>query len=162
MAPEVGLEPTTNRLTADRSTTELLRIQTRTTSKSQPLVRINPFAVAQFPVPESEFEAIASGDALIRGCDQASLCRQTFPLFLSKGCTDRIASDVMPVSVYSTAEKHQVTTNRKPKTRTEPRHCSKTSAIDRKATKQGRRDRSHEDHEQTHDAQQADPQIISG
>jgi hypothetical protein len=25
MAPEVGLEPTTNRLTADRSTTELLR-----------------------------------------------------------------------------------------------------------------------------------------
>ena len=26
MAPEVGLEPTTNRLTADRSTTELLRI----------------------------------------------------------------------------------------------------------------------------------------
>lgn len=27
MAPEVGLEPTTNRLTADRSTTELLRIK---------------------------------------------------------------------------------------------------------------------------------------
>ena len=27
MAPEVGLEPTTNRLTADRSTTELLRIE---------------------------------------------------------------------------------------------------------------------------------------
>ena len=26
MAPEVGFEPTTNRLTADRSTTELLRI----------------------------------------------------------------------------------------------------------------------------------------
>ncbi len=26
VAPEVGLEPTTNRLTADRSTTELLRI----------------------------------------------------------------------------------------------------------------------------------------
>jgi hypothetical protein len=25
MAPEVGFEPTTNRLTADRSTTELLR-----------------------------------------------------------------------------------------------------------------------------------------
>jgi hypothetical protein len=25
VAPEVGLEPTTNRLTADRSTTELLR-----------------------------------------------------------------------------------------------------------------------------------------
>ena len=25
MAPEVGIEPTTNRLTADRSTTELLR-----------------------------------------------------------------------------------------------------------------------------------------
>jgi hypothetical protein len=25
LAPEVGLEPTTNRLTADRSTTELLR-----------------------------------------------------------------------------------------------------------------------------------------
>ena len=27
MAPEVGFEPTTNRLTADRSTTELLRIR---------------------------------------------------------------------------------------------------------------------------------------
>ena len=27
VAPEVGLEPTTNRLTADRSTTELLRIE---------------------------------------------------------------------------------------------------------------------------------------
>jgi hypothetical protein len=27
MAPEVGFEPTTNRLTADRSTTELLRIK---------------------------------------------------------------------------------------------------------------------------------------
>ena len=27
LAPEVGLEPTTNRLTADRSTTELLRIE---------------------------------------------------------------------------------------------------------------------------------------
>jgi hypothetical protein len=27
VAPEVGLEPTTNRLTADRSTTELLRNQ---------------------------------------------------------------------------------------------------------------------------------------
>jgi hypothetical protein len=29
LAPEVGFEPTTNRLTADRSTTELLRIVKR-------------------------------------------------------------------------------------------------------------------------------------
>jgi hypothetical protein len=32
LAPEVGFEPTTNRLTADRSTTELLRIWPRKTS----------------------------------------------------------------------------------------------------------------------------------
>jgi len=37
MAPEVGLEPTTNRLTADRSTTELLR-------NMEPAVGIEPTA----------------------------------------------------------------------------------------------------------------------
>ena len=42
MAPEVGLEPTTNRLTADRSTTELLR-KAGSESKSQLPRRINPF-----------------------------------------------------------------------------------------------------------------------
>ncbi len=35
MAPEVGLEPTTNRLTADRSTTELLRNQ-KTSARYKP------------------------------------------------------------------------------------------------------------------------------
>jgi RNA 2',3'-cyclic 3'-phosphodiesterase len=44
MAPEVGLEPTTNRLTADRSTTELLRNLAGMASKSQPQAGINPFA----------------------------------------------------------------------------------------------------------------------
>jgi hypothetical protein len=43
MAPEVGLEPTTNRLTADRSTTELLRNEGGE-SKSYAAKRINPFA----------------------------------------------------------------------------------------------------------------------
>ena len=43
MAPKVGLEPTTNRLTADRSTTELLRNSGGRTSKSCQQDVINPF-----------------------------------------------------------------------------------------------------------------------
>jgi hypothetical protein len=51
MAPEVGLEPTTNRLTADRSTTELLRNVAGTMSKSQALGGGNSFAGASASVP---------------------------------------------------------------------------------------------------------------
>jgi hypothetical protein len=48
MAPEVGFEPTTNRLTADRSTTELLRIR-----HLKVLRRTTPRKEASFFTPES-------------------------------------------------------------------------------------------------------------
>jgi hypothetical protein len=51
MAPEVGFEPTTNRLTADRSTTELLRIRfklpQRFSTRNGNLVTIHQFLRAQ-------------------------------------------------------------------------------------------------------------------
>jgi hypothetical protein len=47
MAPEVGFEPTTNRLTADRSTTELLRIKVPLSNyiKTECHLHLNPLPV---------------------------------------------------------------------------------------------------------------------
>ena len=41
-SPQVGLEPTTNRLTADRSTTELLRIYGRRDLNSHKITLLEP------------------------------------------------------------------------------------------------------------------------
>ena len=43
LAPEVGFEPTTNRLTADRSTTELLRTLHRNEAKKQARAMLSRF-----------------------------------------------------------------------------------------------------------------------
>ena len=43
VAPEVGFEPTTNRLTADRSTTELLRTLHRNEAKKQARAMLSRF-----------------------------------------------------------------------------------------------------------------------
>jgi hypothetical protein len=49
LAPEVGFEPTTNRLTADRSTTELLRIRQLKTSYPAKTEKQLPLSTGPLP-----------------------------------------------------------------------------------------------------------------
>ncbi len=74
MAPEVGLEPTTNRLTADRSTTELLRNVAGRVSKSWAEGRINPFAAILATVEAAESLAKVKGCAATRDWRAAFGC----------------------------------------------------------------------------------------
>ena len=64
MAPEVGLEPTTNRLTADRSTTELLRNLAQIASKSYRPQGINPFAAATLTPKRNIGQFVRAGYSL--------------------------------------------------------------------------------------------------
>ena len=75
MAPEVGLEPTTNRLTADRSTTELLRISGERRVNHSPALESTLLPIAKLGLendPEPLHTLIAR---LGLGCGQASFCR---------------------------------------------------------------------------------------
>ena len=67
LAPEVGFEPTTNRLTADRSTAELLRIRQQS-EKSRVLRCCQGGDKIRFP-PASEDGSIVVTALISRKCD---------------------------------------------------------------------------------------------